>query len=78
MGILNVRMLFVFITIEELDMTDTLQKDKDPVVYSSRRKRSLKRLRLMDIDKSANSDQLPPETPIAIYSRVSSEEQVHG
>jgi DNA invertase Pin-like site-specific DNA recombinase len=59
-------------------MTDTTEKDKDPVVYSSRRKRSLKRLRLMDIDKSANSDQLPPDTPIAIYSRVSSEEQVHG
>lgn len=59
-------------------MTDTTQKDKDLVVYSSRRKRSLKRLRLMDIDKSANSDQLPPDTPIAIYSRVSSEEQVHG
>jgi DNA invertase Pin-like site-specific DNA recombinase len=59
-------------------MTDTTQQDKDPVVYSSRRKRSLKRLRLMDIDKSANPDQLPPDTPIAIYSRVSSEEQVHG
>jgi hypothetical protein len=59
-------------------MTDTTQKDKDPVVYSSRRKRSLNRKRLMDIDKSANSDQLPPGTPIAVYSRVSSEEQVHG
>jgi site-specific DNA recombinase len=59
-------------------MTDTVHKDKDPVVYSSRRKRSLHRKRLMDIDKSANPDQLPPGTPIAVYSRVSSEEQVHG
>ena len=59
-------------------MIDTVQKDKDPVVYSSRRKRSLNRTRLMDVDKSANPDQLPPGTPIAVYSRVSSEEQVHG
>jgi site-specific DNA recombinase len=32
----------------------------------------------MDIDKSANPDQLPPHTPIAINSRVSTDEQVHG
>ena len=59
-------------------MIDTVQKDKDSVVYSSRRRRSLNRTRLMDVDKSANPDQLPPGTPIAVYSRVSSEEQVHG
>lgn len=59
-------------------MTDRTTEDKDPVVYSSRRKRSLHRKRLMDIDKSANPDQLPPGTPIAVYSRVSSDEQVHG
>ncbi|HEY6010324.1 MAG TPA: recombinase family protein, partial [Nitrospirota bacterium] len=58
-------------------MTETTNRDKEPV-YSSRRKRSLHRKRLMDIDKSANPDQLPPGTPIAVYSRVSSEEQVHG
>ena len=51
-------------------MIDTVQKDKDPVVYSSRRKRSLNRTRLMDVDKSANPDQLPPDTPIAIYSLI--------
>jgi len=59
-------------------MIDTVQKDKDPIVYSSRRKRSLNRKRLMDIDKSANPDQLPPGTHIAVYSRVSTEEQIHG
>jgi hypothetical protein len=59
-------------------MTETTDKNKEPVVYSPRRKRSLNRKRLMDIDKSANPDQLPPGTPIAVYSRVSSEEQVHG
>jgi len=59
-------------------MTHTEHKDKATVEYSSRRKRSLHRKRLMDIDKSASPDQLPPGTPIAVYSRVSSEEQVHG
>jgi DNA invertase Pin-like site-specific DNA recombinase len=59
-------------------MTDIVHKEKEPVVYSLRRKRSLHRKRLMDVDKAANPDQLPPDTPIAVYSRVSSEEQVHG
>jgi predicted site-specific integrase-resolvase len=59
-------------------MTDIVHKEKEPVVYSLRRKRSLHRKRLMDVDKAANPDQLPPGTPIAVYSRVSSEEQVHG
>ncbi len=59
-------------------MTDNLIRDLDPVEYSSRRKRSLNRMRLMDMDKTINPDQLPPDTPIAIYSRVSSEEQVNG
>src|SRR5512133_992841 len=59
-------------------MTDTEHKEKESVVYSSRRKRSLNRKRLMDIDKSVNPNELPPGTPIAVYSRVSSEEQVHG
>jgi len=59
-------------------MTEIVHKDKEPVVYSSRRKRSLNRVRLMDMDKTANPNQLPPGTEIAVYSRVSSEEQVHG
>src|SRR5512145_1165677 len=59
-------------------MTDIEHKEKEPIVYSLRRKRSLHRKRLMDVDKAANPDQLPPGTPIAVYSRVSSEEQVHG
>jgi hypothetical protein len=59
-------------------MTHTEHKEKATVEYSSRRKRSLNRKRLMDIDKSVSPDQLPPGTPIAVYSRVSSEEQVHG
>ena len=59
-------------------MPDKVQKDKDPVIYSSRRKRSLHRKRLMDMDKTANPGHLPPGTEIAVYSRVSSDEQVHG
>ena len=59
-------------------MTETVHKEKDAVIYSSRRKRSLNRKRLMDMDKTANPNQLPPGTEIAVYSRVSSEEQVHG
>ena len=59
-------------------MPDKVQKDKEPVVYSSRRKRSLHRKRLMDMDKTANPNHLPPGTEIAVYSRVSSDEQVHG
>ena len=59
-------------------MVEKLITDKDPVVYSARRKRSLNRERMMDIDKGINPDQLPPETPVVIYSRVSSEEQVQG
>lgn len=59
-------------------MTEIIHKDKEQVVYSSRRKRSLNRVRLMDMDKTANPNQLPPGTEIAVYSRVSSEEQVHG
>jgi site-specific DNA recombinase len=59
-------------------MTETVQKDKEPV-YSSRRKRSLNRKRLMDLDITANSNHLPPGTEIAVYSRVSREEQaLHG
>jgi site-specific DNA recombinase len=59
-------------------MTEAVQRDKELVVYSSRRKRSLHRKRLMDMDKTANPNQLPPGTEIAVYSRVSSDEQVHG
>ena len=59
-------------------MTDYSIRNNDPVEFSSRRKRSLNRMRLMDVDKSTNADQMPPDTPIAIYSRVSSEEQVNG
>lgn len=59
-------------------MPDNVQKDKEPVVYSPRRKRSLHRKRLMDMDKTANPNHLPPGTEIAVYSRVSSDEQVHG
>ena len=59
-------------------MPEKVQKDKEPVVYSSRRKRSLHRKRLMDMDKTANPNHLPPGTEIAVYSRVSSDEQVHG
>jgi len=55
-------------------MPDKVQKDKDPVVYSSRRKRSLHRKRLMDMDKTANPGHLPHGTEIAVYSRVSSDE----
>ena len=59
-------------------MTETVQKDKEPV-YSPRRKRSLNRKRLMDLDITANSNHLPPGTEIAVYSRVSREEQaLHG
>jgi hypothetical protein len=59
-------------------MTHTEHKEKEAVEYSLRRKRSLHRKRLMNIDKSVKPDQLPPGTPIVVYSRVSSEEQVHG
>jgi site-specific DNA recombinase len=59
-------------------MTDRATNEKDPVVYSPRRKRSLHRTRLMDMGKTANPNHLPPGTEIAVYSRVSSEEQVHG
>ena len=59
-------------------MTDTEHNEKEAVAYSARRNRSLNRKRLMDLDKSVNPNELPPGTPIAVYSRVSSEEQVHG
>ena len=48
------------------------------VEYSRRRKRSLNRPRLMDGENTVNPDQLPSGTPVAIYVRVSSEEQVDG
>jgi len=48
------------------------------VEYSRRRQRSLNRPRLMDGEKAVNPDTLPPETPVVIYVRVSSEEQVDG
>ena len=59
-------------------MTSLSFKENDTVDYSSRRKRSLHRKRLMDVDKGGNPDQLPPGTPVVIYSRVSSEDQIHG
>ena len=59
-------------------MTSLSSKENDTVDYSSRRKRSLHRKRLMDVDKGGNPDQLPPGTPVVIYSRVSSEDQIHG
>lgn len=59
-------------------MTDIISREKDKGGYSLRRKRSLHRKRLMDVDKGTNPDQLPPGTLVAIYSRVSSEDQVHG
>jgi DNA invertase Pin-like site-specific DNA recombinase len=52
--------------------------DDTTVEYSRRRQRSLKRTRLMDAEKSVNADTLPPHTPVVIYVRVSSEEQVEG
>ena len=48
------------------------------VEYSRRRKRSLNRPRLMDGEKTVNPDHLPAGTPVVIYVRVSSEEQVEG
>lgn len=48
------------------------------VEYSRRRKRSLNRPRLMDGENTVNPDHLPKGTPVVIYVRVSSEEQVEG
>ena len=48
------------------------------VEYSHRRQRSLNRARLMDAEKTISPDDLPKGTPVVIYVRVSTEEQVDG
>ena len=48
------------------------------IEYSQRRKRSLNRPRLMDGDEVTNPTELSKGTRVAIYVRVSSEEQVDG
>ena len=48
------------------------------VEYSHRRQRSLNRTRLMDAEKTISPDDLPNGTPVVIYVRVSTEEQVDG
>jgi len=59
-------------------VTIPAEDDHDTMHHSPRRRRSLRRKRLMDVDQGGNVEQLPPGTPVAIYSRVSSDEQVHG
>lgn len=53
-------------------------KDNIEIEYSHRRQRSLYRPRLMDAEKTVSPDNLPPDTPVVIYLRVSTEEQVDG
>lgn len=54
------------------------QSTEKNVEISQRRKKSLKRPRLMDATSTMGLDELGPETPIVIYTRVSTPEQIEG
>ncbi|MFZ6029740.1 MAG: recombinase family protein [Chloroflexota bacterium] len=48
------------------------------IEISQRRKKSLKRPRLMDAAATMGLNELGPETPVVIYTRVSTPEQIEG